>query len=75
MLLMGMNNNFMKYPTAPITAKPTAHDPAICKNSKETLNHYFLNKDQPFLSGLVHLLMKKALSWTKSLASSMISFA
>jgi hypothetical protein len=35
MLLMGMNNSLMKYPTAPITAKPIAHEPAIFKNSKE----------------------------------------
>jgi len=28
-----MKSNFMKYPTAPITAKPTAQELAICKNS------------------------------------------
>ena len=35
MLLMGMKSNLMKYPTAPITAKPTAQELAICKNSKK----------------------------------------
>lgn len=28
-LLIGINTNFMKYPTAPITANPIAHDVAI----------------------------------------------
>jgi len=52
MLLIGMNNNFMKYPTAPITAKPTAHEPAICKNSKKTLSSINSDKKRTFFVGL-----------------------